>query len=119
VARFTGGTLEDPSNASWDVLTPEGEKLQVKARIVSDGQNRGQRQLSTFRSFTFDAAIVVLFDDDCAVWKAWRVPVTVVEERARRAEHVGGYTLFAVDELSKVTGVADWTERLRRVRVEG
>jgi len=42
------------------VLADDGEKLQVKARVVSDPAKPGQLQLSPFRSFDFDSAIVVL-----------------------------------------------------------
>jgi hypothetical protein len=116
VQRATGAdALEEPSNPSWDVTTPAGEKLQVKARIVSDPRNAGQRQLSAFRSFTFDAAVIVLFDDACTVWKAMYVPRDVVAERARESVHVRGHVLYARDDLLKVPGVEDWTERLRAV----
>jgi hypothetical protein len=116
VMRATGAAnLEPPSNRSWDVETPAGERLQVKARIVSDPKNPGQRQLSVFRSFTFDAAVVVLFDDACAVWKAMYLPSAVVEARALKAERVGGHTLYARDDLLNVHGVEDWTKRLKAV----
>jgi hypothetical protein len=116
VQRATGAVkLEEPSNPSWDVTTASDEKLQVKARIVSDPRNRGQRQLSAFRSWKFDAAVIVLFDDACSVWKAMYVPVAVVKEKARESEHVRGHILYAADELLQVPGVKNWTERLRAV----
>jgi hypothetical protein len=43
---------------------------------VVEAKKRGERQLSTFRSWDFDAAVIVLFGDDCVVWKAARVPLT-------------------------------------------
>jgi hypothetical protein len=50
VARCTGGELAPRSQRRWDVRTPDGEHLQVKARVVSDPPTAGQRQLSSFRS---------------------------------------------------------------------
>lgn len=36
VATALGGQLAPNSEKSWDVLTKDGEKLQVKARVVSE-----------------------------------------------------------------------------------
>jgi hypothetical protein len=113
VQQASGGELAPQSQKSWDVMTPEpnGERLQVKARVVTDPKNRGERQLSTFRSWDFDAALIVLFDDDFVVWKAARVPVEIVQDVARPDAHVGGCRVFATDEL--LARGDDWTERLR------
>jgi hypothetical protein len=54
-----GGTLAHNSEKSWDVLA-NGEKLQVKARVVSDPARPSQLQLSPFRSFGFDSAVIIL-----------------------------------------------------------
>ncbi|MGZ4481812.1 MAG: hypothetical protein ACXVY5_06365, partial [Gaiellales bacterium] len=61
MALATGGKLAPNSQKSWDVDAPEG-RLQVKARLVSDLKNRSQRQVSPFRSWDFDAAVSVLFE---------------------------------------------------------
>src|SRR3954467_13732039 len=58
----TGGELAAEPQRSWDVLTPEGERLQVKARVVTNPKTPGERQLSVFRSWDFDAVVIVLFD---------------------------------------------------------
>lgn len=50
VQRATCGELAPSSQKSWDVLAATGERLQVKARIVTDPMNPGERQLSVFRS---------------------------------------------------------------------
>ncbi len=93
-------------------MTPEPnlEHLQVKSRIVT-GAGRGERQLSPFRSWEFDAAVLVLFDDDYRVMRAARVPVSELRGDARWAKHVNGWLVFATDGLL-ARGV-DWTERLR------
>src|SRR5437773_1504497 len=56
VQRATDGDLAPNSQRSWDVETPQGERLQVKARVVTNPRITGERQLSVFRSWDFDAA---------------------------------------------------------------
>jgi hypothetical protein len=111
VQRATDGELAPNSQKSWDVLTSEGERLQIKARVVTDPRKRGERQLSVFRSWDFDAAVVVLFDDEFRVWRAARLPIETFQAAAQFVEHVRGYRVFATDDL--LDGGEDWTERLR------
>ena len=49
VQRATGGTLAPPTQKSWDVLTADGESLQIKARIVTGAL--GARGDASFRRF--------------------------------------------------------------------
>jgi hypothetical protein len=111
VQRATEGTLAPNSQKSWDVETSEGEHLQVKARVVTDPRVRGERQLSVFRSWDFDAALIVLFDDEFRVWRAAHLPVAALEPEARFIAHVRGYRVIATDAL--LDRGEDWTERLR------
>jgi hypothetical protein len=111
VQQATGGELAAQSQKSWDVETPNVEHLQVKARVVTDPKNRSERQLSVFRSWEFDAAVIVLFDDDFRVWKAARLPVEAVRDVAQYVAHVSGWRVFATDEL--LARGDDWMERLR------
>jgi hypothetical protein len=83
----------------------------VKARVVTDPRVHGERQLSVFRSWDFDAAVVVLFDDEFRVWRAARLPVETLQAAARFVQHVSGYRVLATDEL--LAAGDDWTERLR------
>lgn len=107
----TGGELAPNSQRSWDVVTPEGERLQVKARVVTNPKTVGERQLSVFRSWDFEAAVVVLFDDTFKVWKAARLPVDTLRDQARFVEHVSGYRIIARDEL--LAAGEDWTQVLQ------
>ena len=113
VQRATSGELAPNSQKSWDVLTPEGERLQVKARVVTDEMNTGERQLSPFRSWDFDAAVIVLFANDFQVWRAVRIPVDVVKKAGRFSEHVRGDLVIARNDLLEQG--EDWTDRLRVV----
>lgn len=77
---------------------------------------RGERQLSPFRSWEFDAAVIVLFDDDYEVSHAAKLPVVELRERARWAKHVNGWLVFATPDV--LNSGEDWTERLRQVQSE-
>lgn len=92
VANALGGQLAPNSEKSWDVLTSEGEKLQVKARVVSDPIKASQRQLGIFRSFDFDYAVIVLLSDaDCTVTRAMKIPCHVIESFTAYRPHENGY----------------------------
>jgi hypothetical protein len=69
--------------------------------------------LSVFRSWDFDAAVIVFFDDDFRVWRAARVPVEAMQDGARFVQHVRGYRVLATDTF--LDRSEDWTERLRAV----
>jgi hypothetical protein len=114
VATALGGQRAPNSEKAWDVLTPDGEKLQVKARVVSDPAEPGQLQLSPFRSFGFASAVIVLLSaTDYAVSRASRVPRHVVESSAVYRQHVNGWVLFARPEIMGHAEATDLTATLR------
>jgi hypothetical protein len=75
-----GGERAGFSNAGWDVKTPAGERLEVKALRVAEGGKAG-RGLSPIRQSDYDAVIVVVFNEDFEVTEGLRIPREVVEER--------------------------------------
>lgn len=93
------GTLEPNSKKGFDLVTPEGRKIQVKARLVRDEKKRSERLLSVFRSFDFDDCLVLLFDEKYEVRKAVLLSAKDVEAHARRSKHVNGHLLFATDAI--------------------
>jgi hypothetical protein len=114
VATALGGQLAPNSEKSWDVLGNDGEKIQVKARVVSEPTEPGQLQLSPFRSFSFDAAVIVLLSAaDYAVSRASKVPRHVVESAAVYRRHVNGSVLFARPEIMGHPEATDLTATLR------
>jgi hypothetical protein len=114
VATALGGQLAPNSEKSWDVLGKGGEKLQVKARVVSDPAEPGQLQLSPFRSFGFDSAVIVLLSaTDYAVSRASKVPRYLVESSAKYRKHVNGNVLFARPEIMGHPDAMDLTATLR------
>jgi len=117
VATAFGGQLAPNSEKSWDVLGTDGEKLQVKARVVSEPAEPGQLQLSPFRSFGFDSAVIVLLSaTDYAVSRASKVPHYVVESFAIHRQHVNGKVLFARPEIMGHPDATDLTATLRTVQ---
>jgi hypothetical protein len=114
VATALGGELAPNSEKSWDVLGQDGEKLQVKARVVSQPAQPGQLQLSPYRSFSFDAAVIVLLSAaDYTVIRASKLPCHVVESSAVYRQHVNGKVLLARPEIMGHAEAIDLTTTLR------
>jgi hypothetical protein len=112
-----GGRLADNSEKSWDVITRDGEKLQVKARVVSDPPRTSQLQLSLFRSFDFHSAVIVLLSAaDYSVVRASKVPRHVVEASAVYRKHVNGMVLFARPQIMGHADATDLTTDLRKAQ---
>lgn len=96
------------------MLGGDGERLQVKARVVSDPARPGQLQLSPFRSFGFDSAVIVLLSAaDYSVVRASKVPRHVIESSAKYRQHVNGSVLFARPEIMGHPDATDLTALLR------
>ena len=117
VADAMGGELAPNSQKSWDVLvratvadTP-AQRVQVKARVVTDPANAGQRQVSAFRSWDCESVMFVLFDPMYRVRSAALVPAQLVREHATRVEFTASDRVFASDAMLALG--EDWTERLQ------
>jgi hypothetical protein len=85
------------SQASWDVRTPGGERLQVKALRRTGGRSR--RNLSPVRSDDYTAVIVVIFTEDLRVEQAIRIPQPVVNELFKVRPHVNGRVITVMRRL--------------------
>ncbi len=105
--------LAPNSEKSWDVVTPDGEKLQVKSRLLDDPTKSKQRQLSPIRSWGFDSLVIVLFDGSFQVWRAVKIPAQVVEGTGRRSDWVNGQLIIARDSLLDHPQAEDVTGLLR------
>ena len=115
VSRALAGTLAPNSEKSYDVLADD-LRLQVKARVISEPLKSGQLQLSPFRSFDFDEAVIVLFDDvDYGVRQAVRIPVDAVRDVAAHNRHVNGHIVHAQPALMSGPGTTDITSLLQSV----
>jgi hypothetical protein len=116
VRRACSGKQAPNSQKSWDVLSCDGEQLQVKARVITTG-GAGQRQLGSIRTWDFHALVVVLFDSHFGVMKAVKIPVSVVRQASRPDQYVGGNRVSATPTLLGHPEAEDWTERLRLAAV--
>lgn len=104
-----GGELAPPSEKSWDVRTPDGRLLQVKARLIADGDRRSHNY-SPFRSWGFDACLFLLLDAHTYdVVQAVEVPVAVVQELARETAWVRGSRVSTRAPLVGLPGAVDRT----------
>lgn len=111
VKRALGGELQANSNKSADLIL-HGMKIQIKARVLSEPEKSGERQLSSFRTWEFDEAVIVLFDRRYNIRRATRIKVSVLEAAARKDEWVSGYRVIARDAL--LDRGRDITEQLRK-----
>lgn len=106
------GVLAPPSEKSWDVLTPNGRKLQVKCRVLSSAKPNGQ-SFSAFRSWDFDACVFVLLDAATyEVTLALELERDVAQSMAHEASWVAGHRL-SIAEVRASAAVEDVTERLQ------
>ena len=105
-----GGMLEPNSTGSRDLATPDGRRLQVKCRVLRNG-SVDERQLSPFRGFEFDEALVILFDPAYEVTRASLLTKEQVMRLARWQPHVNGRVLIARDAV-----LALGTDVRRRLR---
>lgn len=111
VAYAFDGELAPNSEKSFDVRLPDGRLVQVKSRMIVSG-SRGERQLSTIRSWGFTHLAIVLFWADYSVMRAALLPMELAREIASEDRHVRGSRIMATDGLFEVVGVEDITGRL-------
>ena len=112
VAKAFDGELAPNSEKSWDVRTGSGVLLQVKSRVVHDGDPASARATSPFRSWGFDAAVIVfLANDDLSVVQATELPVEAVRGASRWVDHVNGWVLTPSQAV--MASGRDVTELLR------
>lgn len=114
VRKAYGGQLAPNSEKSWDLLSSDGRKIQVKCRVLS--RKRGTMFFSPFRSFLFDTAVFVLLSaEDLSVVSAVELPVSAVEANSVYREHVNGHvTKTSIAPRAAALGGLDVTARLRR-----
>ena len=105
------GQLAAKNEKGFDVIASDGTRLQVKARAL-DYPRVGSNITSAFRSWEFDAMVVVVLDpNDLSVTKAAKLSRDTVEKNANYRSHFSGWVLVPNEALMKQG--ADVTERLR------
>src|SRR4051794_13635437 len=78
VASHYRGERGSFSQAGWDVKTPVGERIQVKALRQTPTAKR--RNLSPIRDRNYDSLLIVIFDEDFGVTEGLRLARELVEE---------------------------------------
>jgi hypothetical protein len=87
-----GGRRASFSQAGWDVLTSDNERIQVKAiRTTSTTQ---RKNLSPIRDREYDSVVVVVFDEQFQVTDALKLTREVAEDLASFVKHVNGRVLY-------------------------
>lgn len=97
VAAHYDGARGSFSQAGWDVITPSGERLQVKALRQTGAQTR--RNLSPIRDRDYEAVIIVIFDEDFRVTEGLRLTRETVEALFPHREHVNGRIITVTGRL--------------------
>ena len=98
-ARVLDGTLEANSVKSHDLVCDEFGRVQVKSRVVRGNSKRAETQLSPFRSFEFDHALILLFDARYAVASATIMAADLIRLAGRQSSHVNGSIVRATPAL--------------------
>ncbi len=80
IADYYGVIPQPPNNKSFDVLTPDGTKVEVKALRRTKPTRRG---LSPLRTLDFDYVAIVVFAADMRLEEAAFVQLAVVREHMR------------------------------------
>jgi hypothetical protein len=85
------------SQAGWDVLTPDGQRIQVKAlRKTATGK---RRNVSPIRDRAYDQVVIVIFREDFSVETGLRMARNFVEQNFRHRPYVNGRVITITDRL--------------------
>jgi hypothetical protein len=87
-----GGERATFSQRGWDVRTPTGERIQVKAARNTATKRRSN--LSPIRDREYDSVVVVIFDEEFQVMDALKLTREIAEDLATWKAHVNGHVLY-------------------------
>lgn len=99
------------SSKSHDLVTPDGRRVQIRARLVRELKRKGERLLSVFRSFDFEDCLILLFAPDYTVRRTVLLSVEVAQTQAQFRDYVRGWGLFATEEILQLG--TDLSQRLK------
>jgi hypothetical protein len=97
VAEHYQGTRGSFTQAGWDVMTPDGERLQVKALRAAEGSKR--RNLSPIRDSDYDDVVIVVFDENFVVTEGLKLSRGLVEELFEHRPYVNGRVITVTKAL--------------------
>jgi hypothetical protein len=115
---FPSWDRQSNSNAGFDAIDNRtGVKYQIKGRRCKVQDK--SRQLGAIRNLTdknkpFAVLAVVIFSEDYGVQGAALIPYEVVKKLAAEDSHVHGHRFLLRENVWKIPGVEDITQKLRR-----
>lgn len=84
VARYYGVEPLRGTNPGYDLVAPEGRRVQVKSRRYAPGSKPSHfGEFSQLEARSFDDLVAVLFEEDFTVRAAYLAPFEFVLERAK------------------------------------
>lgn len=113
VARCLGLKLASTSTQGYDAIDDEGRKYEIKGRRITP-RNKS-RQLSAIRDIDgehFDFLIAVVFDAQFEVYRAFKIPRSVVKAKGKYKAHTNSIILHARDSLLTVADVVDLKSKI-------
>ena len=112
VEQLHGGYRLKESSKSTDVVTPEGLRIQVKSRVLRQGD---VTKLGTIRSWDFDILVIVLFSEDGEVSFAGEISSEAAREHAHWEERVSGYSISTTKALRFDSRMRDRSGEYQRI----
>lgn len=119
VAAYYNGERGSFSQAGWDVMTQEGERVQVKAMRVT-AANQKRTNLSPIRDVDYESVIIVIFDEDFRISEGLKLTRELVEELYDHRAYVNGRIITVTAKLRADPRVerVDLTDAYRRLHAD-
>lgn len=92
-----GGERAGFSGPAWDVMAPDGERIQVKSMRLAASSKR--RNLGVIRDSEYDSVVVVIFDEDFIVTEGLKLPREAVEDLFPHRPYVNGRIITLTNKL--------------------
>jgi len=99
VADHYGGERGSFNQAGWDVIAPNGERIQVKSLRKTPDKTR--TVLSPIRDEEYDSVVVVIFNEAFQVTEGLRLTRELVEELFPIKEHQNGRVIRVTQKLKR------------------
>lgn len=115
IERYFGGKRMKPTNKGFDLLLPDGRRVEVKARCIMsplDGTRILASDIRCLEGQQFDVLAMVVFHSDLSVARALLIPYEVVRSRAYYSRHSNAWRFYYGDDLLKCPGVKEITREI-------
>jgi hypothetical protein len=104
---------EKNSNAGFDAIDQEGQRIQIKARRIVGLASRQLGSLRNLQRRPFDRLAAVLFSKDLEIIRAAIIPFDVVRAASVYAAHTNSFRFMLEDKVWNMPGVQDVTVQVR------